>query len=109
MAEVLGFTKTATVSVGQFLAENGQSNWGKSIADVLKNGHSIIEPLNEASTVAVVGSVTPPVVEMVTITKAEYERLLEDSHWLQCLQAAGVDNWIGFDDAREIQIQDQNH
>ena len=31
--------------------------------------------------------------QMVTITKAEYDQLLEDQKFLECLQAAGVDNW----------------
>jgi hypothetical protein len=40
--------------------------------------------------------------EMVTITKAEYERLLESEAFLECLEAVGVDNWVGYDDAREM-------
>lgn len=39
----------------------------------------------------------------VTISKKEYESLKEDSDWLQCLQSAGVDNWSGYDYARELQ------
>ena len=41
-------------------------------------------------------------VPMVTIPKSEYERLLKDSEWLECLNAAGVDNWYGFDVAMDI-------
>lgn len=40
--------------------------------------------------------------EMVTITLREYESLQKDSHWLSCLEQAGVDNWCGFDEARDI-------
>lgn len=40
--------------------------------------------------------------ESVTITKKEYERLLEDSEFLGCLEACGVDNWAGYGDAREM-------
>lgn len=40
--------------------------------------------------------------EMVTITKKEYESLKEDSKWLEALQRAGVDNWEGYDFAREL-------
>ena len=40
--------------------------------------------------------------EMVTITKKEYDRLCEDSEWLGWLEAAGVDNWDGFDEARNM-------
>ena len=43
--------------------------------------------------------------ETVTITKKEYEDLLADSEWLSCLEAAGVDNWDGYDEAREIERQ----
>lgn len=39
------------------------------------------------------------VVEMVTITKAEYARLLDRDDWLGWLEAAGVDNWQGMDEA----------
>ena len=37
--------------------------------------------------------------ETVTISKIEYERLLERDEWLDCLEAAGVDNWEGIDEA----------
>ena len=48
-------------------------------------------------------TVTPiKAVEMVTIPKAEYERLLKSVEWLECLEAAGVDNWSGLDEARAI-------
>jgi len=40
--------------------------------------------------------------EMITITKAEYDRLVEDSVWLSYLEGAGVDNWDGFDEARQM-------
>jgi len=31
--------------------------------------------------------------EMVTITKEEYDSLLDDQLWRICLEAGGVDNW----------------
>lgn len=40
--------------------------------------------------------------ETVTITKDEYESLLEDSNFLCALESAGVDNWDGYDYARDI-------
>jgi hypothetical protein len=40
--------------------------------------------------------------DVVTISRREYEQLLKDSDWLSCLEAAGVDNWEGFDNAREM-------
>ncbi|OUA16753.1 hypothetical protein BK776_30820 [Bacillus thuringiensis serovar aizawai] len=40
--------------------------------------------------------------ETVTISRAEYLRLLEDSEFLSCLEAAGVDNWGGYGDAWEM-------
>ena len=40
--------------------------------------------------------------EMITITKTEYEKLKRDSWFLICLQACGVDNWCGYDDAIEM-------
>jgi len=40
--------------------------------------------------------------ETITISKKEYESLKEDARWLQCLENAGVDNWEGYDYAREL-------
>jgi hypothetical protein len=40
--------------------------------------------------------------EMVTISKEEYDQLVDDSKTLAALQAAGVDNWNGYDYAMEI-------
>lgn len=40
--------------------------------------------------------------EMITITKKEYEQLLDDSRKLSCLECCGVDNWGGWDDAMEM-------
>lgn len=37
----------------------------------------------------------------VTITRAEYDSLRHDSAVLQALQAAGVDNWEGYEMAME--------
>lgn len=40
--------------------------------------------------------------ETVTITKEEYQSLLDDQLWLNCLENAGVDNWSGYDYARQL-------
>jgi hypothetical protein len=40
--------------------------------------------------------------ETVTIPKEEYDELMESSLWLLALESAGVDNWSGYDDAREM-------
>jgi hypothetical protein len=37
--------------------------------------------------------------EVVIISLIEYNRLRADSEWLDCLKAAGVDNWSGYDHA----------
>ena len=39
--------------------------------------------------------------EMITIPKSVYYKLLRDQDWLFCLEAAGVDNWPGVDEAME--------
>ena len=46
----------------------------------------------------------PPflIMETVTISKTEYESLVEDRNWLNALENAGVDNWEGIDFAREL-------
>ena len=41
-------------------------------------------------------------IEIVTITKKEYEELLDYKECLECLEAAGVDNWEGYDYAMEM-------
>ena len=46
--------------------------------------------------------------EQVTISKQEYDRLVEDSEWLYYLEAAGVDNWEGIDEAMQIRKEDEN-
>jgi len=40
--------------------------------------------------------------EMITITKQEYDFLVEDSEWLTCLENAGVDNWEGYSFACDL-------
>ncbi len=39
--------------------------------------------------------------ETITITKKEYQELLDDQQFLISLQGAGVDNWEGYDIAIE--------
>ena len=40
--------------------------------------------------------------EKVTITKKEYEELLDSQKMLNALESAGVDNWEGYDFAMEL-------
>lgn len=40
--------------------------------------------------------------ETITISKKEYDDLIEKEIWLSALEAAGVDNWEGYDHAHEI-------
>lgn len=39
----------------------------------------------------------------VIITQSELDRLEARDEWLNALEAAGVDNWQGWDEARDIQ------
>lgn len=41
--------------------------------------------------------------DTITITKTEYDQLIEDSEFLEALRQAGVDNWEGYSEAFEIQ------
>ena len=43
--------------------------------------------------------------EMITISKHLYKHLLDRDEWLDCLEAAGVDNWEGFDVANKIYLE----
>jgi len=46
--------------------------------------------------------------ETVTIKKSEYDSLKDDSKKLEALEAMGVDNWQGWDDAMEIYLAEEN-
>lgn len=45
----------------------------------------------------------------VTIPQSEYDKLIEDSVFLNCLRNAGVDNWDGYEIAQDEfqEYQDQ--
>ncbi len=45
-------------------------------------------------------------VETVTIPKHEYQRLLQAADWVDCLEAAGVDNWDGIEEAIDMFNED---
>lgn len=40
--------------------------------------------------------------ETVTISKKEYDELVKNSQFLECLRGAGVDNWDGYSCAWEM-------
>ena len=40
--------------------------------------------------------------DMVTITKEEYNELCNIRSWLNCLEVAGVDNWEGYSYAKDL-------
>ena len=40
--------------------------------------------------------------ETVTISKSRYDSLLDAERWVECLNAAGVDNWEGYAMAQEM-------
>jgi len=58
---------------------------GANVADM--NGESISDRLNELAT--------------------KVEKLEGDARFLDCLQAAGVDNWDGYDYAHEMMVEMQ--
>lgn len=45
--------------------------------------------------------------QTVTIPKTEYESLKLSAEWLRYLEAAGVDNWDGYDFAKELRDEDE--
>ena len=47
-------------------------------------------------------------VNMITIPRAVYDGLMRDRNWLMCLEDAGVDNWVGYDEARQLYKELQN-
>lgn len=44
---------------------------------------------------------------MITIPMEEYENMVERLNWLDCLEAAGVDNWQGIDEAINIRDEEE--
>jgi hypothetical protein len=45
---------------------------------------------------------------LITITDAEYARLLDDSHQLAHLEAMGVDNWDGYSYYKDEDEEDED-
>jgi hypothetical protein len=45
--------------------------------------------------------------ETVTISMKEYQTLVDSKSLLDCLEAAGVDNWDGYDYARQMYDEDK--
>lgn len=45
--------------------------------------------------------------DMVTIPKKEYDKLFNDSEFLNALRAAGVDNWEGYSEALKLIQEDE--
>ena len=42
--------------------------------------------------------------EMITITKEEYDSLMEAQNILWMLEAHGVDNWCGYSDSMDVRF-----
>lgn len=40
--------------------------------------------------------------EMITVTKEHYDELYEAYLWAEALDQSGVDNWEGYDYARDV-------
>lgn len=40
--------------------------------------------------------------ETITIPMADYQSMVDRLEWLDCLEAAGVDNWQGYDEAQRM-------
>jgi hypothetical protein len=45
-------------------------------------------------------------IEMISIPKKEYDRLVDDSVMLNALMVAGVDNWAGYSEALAAAAED---
>jgi hypothetical protein len=46
--------------------------------------------------------------ETITISKTEYNELVSDQEFLNCLRGAGVDNWEGYEYAQEACYPDED-
>lgn len=47
--------------------------------------------------------------EMITVTKDHYEFLRKQAAFLNCLEAAGVDNWGGYGEAWEMMHEEDGN
>lgn len=47
--------------------------------------------------------------ETVTLSKEEYDNLCARDEWLSYLEAAGVDNWEGYNYAMEMRDEEKDH
>lgn len=45
----------------------------------------------------------------VTISKEEYEKMLDELKFLDMLRSAGVDNWVGYGDVCESLKEEENN
>lgn len=45
--------------------------------------------------------------EEITISKYDYDKLVEKADFLDCLEACGVDNWHGYSDAHEMMEEEE--
>ena len=45
---------------------------------------------------------------IIEILESEYKALVRDANFLACLEAIGVDNWQGYDDAIKMFKEDFN-
>jgi len=45
--------------------------------------------------------------EMVTITKKEYDNMKKEIRFLEALRTVGVDNWEGYDLAKDLLIENE--
>ncbi|MGQ4437971.1 hypothetical protein ACN6LI_003337 [Streptomyces violaceoruber] len=77
----------------------GVSRW---IGETCRGATSPEQDRADAAFVAAARSDVPALLAEVRRLQAELAKSAEDVAWLRCLEAAGVDNWEGYDDAREM-------
>jgi hypothetical protein len=46
-------------------------------------------------------------IEMIEISKKEYDELVNKSYFLNCLEACGVDNWEGYGIAQDMYDEEE--
>jgi hypothetical protein len=80
---------------------------GETFGDVYETDREYVEWLhdateNETIKKALGSIINSTVSDTVKVNRKRYEELMADSEWLGCLIEAGVDNWSGFQRAKEI-------
>lgn len=95
-----------TVDLEQCDCSDGPCSHGTYVGAVYANGERRAEfgdiPTEDWQFTIHARTDVPALLALVARLQAERDESAEDVAWLRCLEAAGVDNWDGYDEAIEM-------